>query len=341
MTRELPVKIACGSRGGVPGPFPVEPGPPLDHNGSTDSRKPPGVPDPMARFILIALATCGLAAGGPVDDSVKTRIEGLIAPFGEKVIVEVAFRDLASGETCLIRADEPIHPASTMKVPVMLEVYRQAESGKLKLDDRLPVKNSFASIVDGSPFELDPKEDSELTLYKKVGEMVTIRELLTLMITESSNLATNLLVEKVSAASTTAFMKELGAEGLKVLRGVEDDKAYAKGLNNVGTAQGLMTVLARLAEGTAVSPSASKEMVGILRAQKFREGIPAGLPAGVTVAHKTGSFRGVYHDAAIVEVPGRGPFVLVVLTRGIEEEAVAHKLVADIARASYEHAVRR
>jgi len=288
-------------------------------------------------FILLA---CALCAGRAEDDSLQGRIEALIAPFGDKIIVEVAFRDLETGETCLIRADEPIHPASTMKVPVMLEVYRQASEGKLSLDDRLPIKLEFASIADGSPFKLDPKDDSELALYKRVGELVTIRELVRLMITESSNVATNMLVEKVSPASTTSFMKELRADELKVLRGVEDGKAYAKGMNNVATARGLMTILARLAEGSAVSKPASDEMIGVLRGQKFNEGIPMGLPKGTTVAHKTGSFQGVYHDVGVVEVPGRKPFVLVVLTRGIAEEPTAHKLVAGIARLSFERASR-
>ena len=79
-------------------------------------------------------------------------------------------------------------------------------------------------------------------------------------------------------------------------------------------------------------------MIAILRAQKFAEGIPAGVPAGVGVAHKTGWFTGVYHDAAIVEPPRGKPFVLVVLTRGIKELKRAHKLVADITRAVYRHA---
>ena len=295
----------------------------------------------MTRPILILLA-CGVLSAGRLDaESLRSRLEALIAPFGDQVTVEVAFRDLESGESCLIRSDEPIHPASTMKVPVMLEVYRQANEGKFGLDDRLGIKDKFASLADGSPFTLDPKDDSELTLYKRVGEEATIRELVRLMITESSNLATNLLVEKVSPTATTAFMKELGADGLKVLRGVEDGKAYAKGMNNVGTARGLMTILGRLAEGTAVSKAASEEMLGVLRAQKFNEGIPAGLPKGVPVAHKTGSFRACYHDAGIIEVPGRKPFVLVVLTRGIEDGPTAHGLVAEIARVAYEQATRR
>jgi beta-lactamase class A len=277
---------------------------------------------------LILMTFC--FAEEPAD--LKGQIEAAIKSLGEKVVVEMAFRDLETGESVLIRADEPIHPASTMKIPVMLEVYRRAEAGSLKLDDRIAIKNSFASIVDGSPFELDPKDDSELTLYQRIGQEATIRELVTLMITESSNLATNILVEKVTPEAITAFMKQLGADGLKVLRGVEDSRAFAKGLNNVGTARGLMVVLSKLSEGSAVSKQASDEMLAILRAQKFNDGIPAGLPPGVTVAHKTGSIKAAYHDAAVVEIPGRKPFILVVMTRGIEDEPKAHKLAADIAR---------
>ena len=193
----------------------------------------------MVRPALILMACCCvLSAERAEDDTLRANLQALIAPFGKEVIVEVALLDLESGTTCLIRADEPIHPASTMKVPVMLEVYRQASTGNSTLDDTLKIKNSFASIVNDSKFTLDPKDDSELTLYQKIGEDMTIRELVRLMITESSNLATNLLVEKVSAASTTAFMKDLGADGLKVLRGVEDGKAFAKGLNNVGSGPG-------------------------------------------------------------------------------------------------------
>ncbi len=289
-------------------------------------------------WLVAAMVAPGSRAEGPPADRLKGRVEASIAAMGAGVTVAVAFRDLATGQGFSIGGDRPMHPASTMKLPVMMEVYRQAGAGRLGLDDRLRVRNEFASIADGSPFALDPKDDSELTLYGRVGGEATVRELVRLMIAESSNLAANLLIERVSAASTTEFARALGAEGVAVLRGVEDGKAYAKGMNNVATARGLATLLEALAEGRAVSAPASAEMLGVLRDQKFREGIPAGLPPGTPVAHKTGSIRAVYHDAAVVEPPGRKPFVLVVLTRGIDDESAAHKLVADIARAAFEHA---
>jgi beta-lactamase class A len=275
-------------------------------------------------------------------DALTAEVTALIKESGAED-VGVAYHDLANGDELLIHADATFHAASTMKVPVLMELFRQAEAKSLSLDDRIAVKNEFPSLVDGTPFTLKVEDDSETTLYRRLGERVPIRELMRLMITESSNLATNLLIERVTAAKTSELMDRLGAKEVRVLRGVEDGAAYRRGLNNTLTPRGLMTILGRLAGRDVVSKQASEEMLAILRGQKFNEGIPAGLPAGVAVAHKTGSLTGVYHDAAVVEPPRGKPFVLVVLTRGIKDEARSHKLVAEIARSVYGHAeaVRR
>ena len=232
------------------------------------------------------------------------------------------------------------HPASTIKIPIMMEVFRQSAEKVFSLDDRLAVKNDFVSIVDGSHFSLQAADDSETGLYRRIGERLTIRELVRLMITESSNVATNMLVERVTPGRSTEFMRSLGTKDVHVLRGVEDGKAYARGLNNASTARGLMRILVRLAERAVVSAKASDEMLAILRGQKFNEGIPAGLPAGIPVAHKTGSFAKVYHDVGIIEPPARKPLVLVVFTRGIDKEPRAHRLVADITRRLFTHAIK-
>ena len=288
---------------------------------------------PVWLTVFVALGTLP----GPVraDDRLADSLRALIRDAGRDAVVAVALHDLETGRVVNLRADESIHPASTIKVAVMMEVYRQAADGMLRLDDTLRVRNSFTSIADGSNYVLDPKDDSELTLYQRIGQDATVRELVRLMITESSNLATNLLIERVRPDRATAFMLRLGAPEVAVLRGVEDKPAYARGLNNRATARGLALILERLAERKVVSKDASEEMLAVLRAQKFHEGIPAGLPPGMSIAHKTGSFAGVYHDVAIVEPAGRKPYVLVVLTRGITDEPRAHKLVADIARAAH------
>jgi beta-lactamase class A len=270
-------------------------------------------------------------------DPLAAEVDALIRDSGA-ADVGVAYHDLAGGEELLIHADATFHAASTMKVPVLMELFRQAGEKTLSLDDPIVLKNEFPSLVDGKPFALKPEDDSETTLYRRLGARVPTRELARLMITESSNLATNLLIERVTAEKVSALMDRLGAKEVRVLRGVEDGAAYRRGLNNTLTARGLMRILVRLADRDVVSKQASEEMLAILRAQKFNEGIPAGLPKGVSVAHKTGSFGGVYHDAAIVEPPRGRPFVLVILTRGIQDEARSHRLVAEIARAVHRRA---
>lgn len=294
----------------------------------------------MKRFVLlippaVLLLACGLlplssarAIGTAIDSK---KIGDLIAASGAQSVA-VAYYDLGSGETFLIRPDEDFHAASTMKVPVMMEVFRQAHARKLPLDAPVPVTTEFASIVDGSRYQLTVDSDDERTLYEKAGQTASYRELVRLMITLSSNLATNILIDRVGAPSVMKLMREIGANRIRVLRGVEDIKAYERGLNNTTTARDLMIILRRIAERRAVSPEASDEMIRILLDQKWNESIPAGLPKEVRVAHKTGDITGVHHDAAIVYPPASKPYILVILTRGIEDPARAHKLMADISR---------
>src|SRR5271167_3013401 len=248
--------------------------------------------------------------------------------------VGVAFRTLDGKAEWFFRADEAFHAASTMKIPVLIELFHQVHEGKLKLDDPLLVKNEFHSLVDGSIYTLDPADDSEVDLYKAAGQTRTLRQLCELMITVSSNLATNLLIEKLGVDNIRATVHLLHADGMNVLRGVEDDKAFAKGLNNTTTARGLQQLLDAIVRGEAVDQEASKQMIEILERQKFNEGIPAGLPAGTRVAHKTGEITKIHHDAAIVFAPR--PFVLVILVRGFADTKDSAALMADITRQLYQ-----
>ena len=270
----------------------------------------------------------------PPRNDRENKIQQLIRESGAEM-VGVAYFDLWTGAEILINADESFHAASTMKVPLMMEVFRQDRKGKLSLDDYIPIKNDFISIADGSRYSISAESDSEQTLYNRIGQTEVVRELVRMMIDASSNLATNLLIERVTAPSVMDYMREIGAKNIRVLRGVEDGKAYELGMNNTTTARDLMIVLRHIARRQAVSSKASSDMVKILLEQEFNDGIPAGLPKEVKVAHKTGSITKIDHDAAIVYPPNRKPYVLVVLTRGIADEKRAHKLIADISRAIY------
>ena len=291
--------------------------------------------------LLLSVAAClAVGAASPPRASARqevpagdlaARLRAVAATSGAELAV--AYRTLDGRDQLLLRADDVFHAASTMKVPVMIELFRQADRGLLKLDGKIPVVNQFASIVDGSPYALSAEDDSETGLYGRVGQPVTYRELCELMITVSSNLATNILIDRLSPQRIQQTSVELGAGGMQVVRGVEDDKAYQAGRNNTTTARALLVLMQAIAEGRAVSPAASKEMVEILKRQKFNDGIPAGVPAGTAVAHKTGEISTVNHDAAIVYAAR--PYVLVVLVRGLDAKA-REKLIADVSRAVHE-----
>ncbi len=268
----------------------------------------------------------------PISDRLKGMIED-----SRYAQVGVAAHRLSTGEEILIEPDRPFHPASTIKLCVMLETFHQVQQGLISLDDPVLITNEFHSIADGSLFSLDVDDDSEQDLYQRIGQSLPRRELVRRMITVSSNLATNLLVEQVRPPQINHFMRDLGLEDLVVLRGVEDKQAYRQGLNNSATARGLMKAFLKLARGEAVSPQASAEMVEILAAQQFHDMIPARLPADVRVAHKDGWVTDHYHDAGIVYPPNGEPFTLAILTKwdGEIAESEAHALVALLAEAIY------
>jgi beta-lactamase class A len=203
------------------------------------------------------------------------------------------------------------------------------------------VRNAFRSIADGSIYRLDAADDSDSTLYGEIGRAVPISRLAHLMIARSSNLATNLLIDALDPGRVHAAARELGADSIVVLRGVEDGPAYRRGLNNTTTARDLAVLLMAIAGGRAASVDQSRIMIEILVAQEFNDQIPAGLPAGVKVAHKTGEISGISHDAAIVFPPGRGPYALVILTEGFPDRQVAARLMADLSATVYRWATRR
>lgn len=286
---------------------------------------------------LVVAASAGSAMALPADDAadpgrepdgLRTRLEARIARSGAEVAV--AMRTVDGRTELLLAPDLEFHAASTMKVPVMIELWRQAPAGTLSLDDELVVVNEFTSVFDGSAYSLSAGDDSDSEIYTMVGTRRTLRDLCEAMITVSSNLATNVLVDHLGVERIRATVRDLGAEGMNVRRGVEDTKAFQAGLNNTTTARGLLVLFEALARGTAVSAEASREMIDVLARQRFNNAIPAGLPPGTRVAHKTGSITRIHHDAGVVFGPR--PYVLVVLVRGLADHTASAALIADLTR---------
>jgi beta-lactamase class A len=249
----------------------------------------------------------------------------------------VAFKDLTTGETLLINEQEYFHAASTMKTPVMIEVYKQAAAGAFSLNDSFLLKNEFKSIVDSSIFSLNGDDDSEKELYHHLGEKRTLFNLVYDMIIKSSNLATNTVIELVNAQNVTKTMRQLGAKHIQVLRGVEDSKAFAKGFNNVTSAYDLMVIYEKMAKGEIVDSASSQAMIKILLNQQFNEIIPARLPKEVKVAHKTGNISHVQHDSGIVFLPNGRKYVLVLLSKNLQKEDQAIKAMADVSEMIYKY----
>ena len=277
---------------------------------------------------LVLSLVLAQAPPSPSASTLTARVQKLVAASGAEVAV--VMKTVDGRDEIRIDADKAFHAASTMKIPIMIELFRQAEAGTLSLDEPLLVRNEFHSIVDGSVYQLSVDDDSDADVYKAVGKTMTLRQLCEVMITVSSNFAANLLIERVGAANVRTTVDRLGASGMVVLRGVEDQKAFDKGLNNTTTAAALAVLMEKPAKGEAVSRKADAEMVAILKRQKFHDAIPSGVPDGVEVAHKTGNITKIHHDAAIVYGPR--PYVLVVLVRGIQEQAVSGPLMASISR---------
>lgn len=289
---------------------------------------------------LLACSPGGGGADGPrtvaqLDSVLRARIAGIPDAAGA-----VAYVDPARGDTLLLNADTSFHAASTMKVPVLVELFRWQDEGLLDVADSLVLRNEFRSVLDGSPYSLTPDSDSDSSLYELIGTRVPFLELARLMIVRSSNLATNALIDTLGAGRVQRTTDSLGAAGMRVLRGVEDLPAFRAGMSNTTNAWSLAALFLSILEGRAASDQSTQAMLDILLGQELNNQIPAGLPEGTRVAHKTGSITAIMHDAGIVYPADREPYVLVVLTGGIPDPEVSQRLTADIAGIVHAFATR-
>ena len=254
-----------------------------------------------------------------------------------KGMFALAFTDLQTKEQIVWNGSENFHAASTMKTPVMIEVFKQVAAGKFSLSDSVRVKNEFKSIVDSSLYTLNPGDDSQQELYKLVGTKLPLSELVYQMIILSSNLATNIIMEIVDGKKVTQTMRDLGAKDIMVLRGVEDSKAFAQGLNNSTTAYDLMLIFRCMAEGKIINQKNCDAMINILLDQKHNTVIPALLPKEVKVAHKTGTITGVHHDSGIVFLPNGRKYVLAILSKSLQNTDAATVSMAKVSEMIYQY----
>jgi beta-lactamase class A len=248
--------------------------------------------------------------------------------------VAVSLHDLETGARVQIQGDRRFHAASTIKVAILLALFRAVDEGKIRLDDPLHVRNRFHSAADGSPFQVDADSDGFPQLYRSIGRTARIGTLAETMITSSSNLATNLLLEFLGVPYARSVLAEANIDGVELRRGVEDEEAHERRLNNETTADGLVSLFGVL-RGDYLSKPSRDEAINILLHQKFNSMIPAGLPQHASVAHKTGEISTVCHDAGIVYLPEREPYILAILTEFPADVSGARDVVAQISKVAY------
>ena len=268
-------------------------------------------------------------------DALHLRLDAVERKSGARALA-VAVYDTETHTSFRRNADRWFHAASTIKVAILLGVYASIHHGWLLPHSRLHVRNRFTGAVDGQPFRVGADRDANSAVHDAIGKMMRISDLALHMIATSSNLATNLLLDLVGLDTVQRALDELAIDGIDIRRGVEDERAFEHGINNRVTADGLVQLLRLVAEERAFSPELSREMLAILHAQEFRNGIPARLPSAVRVAHKTGEISTIAHDAGVVYPPNRNPYVIAVLTEWASEGTGRKATIAEVSQAVYE-----
>jgi beta-lactamase class A len=250
--------------------------------------------------------------------------------------IAVAIHDLETGLRFSVNGDRWFHAASTIKVAVLLAVFRAADEGRLRLDDSLHVRNRFFSAANGSVFHATPDRDATPELYQCIGRTARLSSLAHAMISGSSNLATNLLLDFVGVEYARKVLRDAQVHSVELRRGVEDHAAHARGINNEATANGLVTLLSAI-RGDFLSSESKQEVIRILLEQRFNSMIPARLPPHAAVAHKTGEISTACHDIGIVYLPEREPYIAVILTEFDPDKNGRRETVAAISELIYRY----
>ena len=254
--------------------------------------------------------------------------------------IAVALHDLHTGFRFSLLGDRSFHAASTIKVAVLLAIFRAADQGRLRLDDSLHVRNRFFSAADGSVFHVSLDRDATPELYQSVGRTARIATLAHVMISGSSNLATNLLLDFVGVEYARRVLSEAQVDEVELRRGVEDHLAHDRGINNEATANGLLKLMSAV-RGDFLTNESKQEVLRILLEQRFNSMIPARLPKHATVAHKTGEISTACHDIGIVYLPEREPYIAAILTEFDPDKDGRRETVAAISETIYRFLVGR
>jgi beta-lactamase class A len=270
----------------------------------------------------------------PPPEELRAAIAQIVEVSGTRCAA-VAVHDYKSDWRFALNGDRLFHAASTIKVAILLALLRAVDEDRFAFDASLQVRNRFLSVVDGTPYRIDLDSDGYPQLYKSIGRTAKISSLAEWMITWSSNLATNLLLDFVGVEYAGDVLNRAQVSGVRLRRGVEDHHAHEQQIDNETTALGLVELFSVLRSDFLANESRERA-IHILLQQRFTAMIPAGLPSHATVAHKTGEISTVCHDAGIVYLPEREPYIVAILTEVDPSKNGRRETVAKISAAVYQ-----
>jgi beta-lactamase class A len=237
-------------------------------------------------------------------------------------VLGLAILDLTSEQTFFLHADDVFPQASSIKVAVLADLYRQAQDGKLKLNDLYTVQAS------------DMVPDSAIMLGLTPGiTRVTNRDLATMMVAVSDNAATNVLIDRVGMDNVNALMDQLGLPHTRLRRKMMDIKAAAEGRENVSTPREMMTLLEDLYRGKVLNKELTDDFFKMLSTPK-QSFIPRELPDDIRIANKPGELEGVRNDSGVI-FAGNRPYIICVMTTYLRNERAGEEAISKISGAAY------
>jgi beta-lactamase class A len=238
-------------------------------------------------------------------------------------VLAVAILDLTTGQKYLLHADEVLPTASSIKIAILAELYRQAQQGKLKLGDLYTLQSS--DLVGGSGIAE--------ALTPGVTRL-TIRDVAALMISLSDNSATNIIIDRVGMENVNALLDSLGLTHTRLRRKMMDVKAAGEGRENIATPREMVMLLEDLYRGKVLNKQMTGDFFALLSVHK-ESYIPRELPEDLRVANKPGELEGVRNDSGIV-FTGNRPFAISVMTTYLRREKEGGDAIVRIATAAYQ-----
>lgn len=282
-------------------------------------------------LVLVCLLTSGVAtaqvtAPSPQEkqQALWQKLEGSIGEVDRNLdgAMGVAILDLTDGHKYLLHANDVFAQASSIKICVLAELYRQAQQGKLKLTDMYTVSAS------------DLVQDSDIMGGLTPGvTKITLRDLATMMVAVSDNSATNVLIDRVGMANVNAFLDSLGLTHTRLRRKMMDLKAATEGRENVSTPAEMMALLEALYRGKVLNKEMTDDFFRVLATHKD-SWIPRDLPEDLKVADKPGALEGVRNDSGVVFVEKR-PYILCVMTTYLRRERDGEEAITRISAAAW------